>query len=467
MGRKQRFSLRLLLGLLGVVIVAALSFFRDMRGPQIKLLHDSEYVSSVKDITIELTDSSGIRSLWVGVKKNNTTIPVYDQTFSDRQTQRQEKVSLKAAELGEGSFELEIKATDHSFAGFGLGNKRTLLIPLRHDSIAPGIIIKSSPPYVSRGGTGVVCYTTSEDTPKSGVYVNETFFQGYRQKDGTYVCFFAFPHNIIPTEFMPQIYAEDPAGNVTRDSLPIHRKNRIFKSDTIAISDNFLREATPKLERLTPGMNDKTPLERYLHVNKEVRAANVAQIHAIGQNSDTNMLWRGAFLRLPRAAPRAGYADRRTYTYNGQKIDTQDHLGFDLASLRNADVPAANNGRVVFMDDLGIYGNTILIDHGLGIMSLYSHLNEFKTSLNADVKKGDVIGITGSTGMAFGDHLHFGILVGGIEVTAQEWLDEKWIRDNITSRLNAANYDEFAEIPPSPPPWVKEATDLTMPAPSF
>ena len=53
------------------------------------------------------------------------------------------------------------------------------------------------------------------------------------------------------------------------------------------------------------------------------------------------------------------------------------------------------------------------------------------------IQKGAIIAKTGSTGLAFGDHLHFGILVGGVEVTPLEWLDPKWIKDNITGRLNA------------------------------
>ena len=124
-------------------------------------------------------------------------------------------------------------------------------------------------------------------------------------------------------------------------------------------------------------------------------------------------------------------------TYQGKQVGESYHLGFDLASVRNAEVPAANNGRVVFTGELGIYGNLVVIDHGLGLMSLYSHLSEIHVKVGDVVQKGAIIAKTGSTGLAFGDHLHFGILVGGVEVTPLEWLDPKWIKDNITGRLNA------------------------------
>ena len=181
-----------------------------------------------------------------------------------------------------------------------------------------------------------------------------------------------------------------------------------------------------------------TPLEAYLYINDQLRTANVKILRDIGRNTAAAMLWSQVFVRLPRSAPRAGFGDHRLFHYQGKLVGESFHLGFDLASVRNAEVPSGNSGRVVYSGDLGIYGNLVIIDHGLGLMSLYSHLNDALVKSGDVVQKGQIIGHTGSTGLAFGDHLHFGILVGGIEVTPLEWLDPKWIRDNITSRLEAS-----------------------------
>ena len=140
-------------------------------------------------------------------------------------------------------------------------------------------------------------------------------------------------------------------------------------------------------------------------------------------------------MRLPKSATRAGFADHRFLYYQGKQVGESYHLGYDFASFRNADIPAANSGRVVFNGEMGIFGNLVIIDHGLGLMSLYSHLSESHVMAGDLVNKGDIIAKTGTTGLAFGDHLHFGILVGGIEVTPLEWIDAKWIKDNITDRL--------------------------------
>ena len=69
------------------------------------------------------------------------------------------------------------------------------------------------------------------------------------------------------------------------------------------------------------------------------------------------------------------FADRRTYYFDDKEIDKQVHLGFDLATVQRAPVHASNAGKVVFADFLGIYGNCVILDHGLGVQSLYAHLS--------------------------------------------------------------------------------------------
>jgi murein DD-endopeptidase MepM/ murein hydrolase activator NlpD len=135
-------------------------------------------------------------------------------------------------------------------------------------------------------------------------------------------------------------------------------------------------------------------------------------------------------------AGRAQFADQRTYLYNGQAIDTQTHLGVDIASTAQAPIRAANRGRVVFAEYLGIYGNMIILDHGQGIASLYSHLSTIETTVGTLVEKDQQIGRSGASGMAGGDHLHFSMLVHGLFVTPVEWWDQHWIDVNIKNALH-------------------------------
>lgn len=416
--------------------VGAYTFLKDMDGPTLRLNPDTGRLSPTRNISLTLDDPSGIRSVSVAVRKNNSSHVVFQKHFSETHPSQTVTFSLKDAGVREGAFDMEIKATDASLAGFGQGNTRTQVIPMRMDTQPPRISVKTLPPNVRRGGTGVVQYTLNEEVIHSGIRVGELFFKGYQQADGAYLCFFAFPHNLAPAQYTPEITAEDLAGNITTSRLAMRPLDRAFRADKIQISDDFLLRVSQQLHNLAP--DAANPLERYVIINRDVRADNVKFLLETGNKSHNTMLWGGAFARLPRSAARAGFADHRSYIYQGQEIDNQYHLGFDLASLTNAEIPAGNDGVVVFAGDKGIYGNLIVIDHGLGLMSLYSHMSRFSVAPGDAVKKGDIIGYTGSTGMAFGDHLHFGMLVGGVEVTPLEWLDPKWIKDNITGRITPA-----------------------------
>ncbi|MDD2966722.1 MAG: M23 family metallopeptidase [Desulfovibrionaceae bacterium] len=431
---KSLFSLVMILVVAGLVAFGGYTFFKDLEGPTFALIPESDHVSPQRELMLTMQDPSGIRSVTISVRKNNSTVPIFEKTFKEPKKEESVTFSLKNSGLRDGAFDLEIKVVDASLAGFGQGNARTRLLPMSYDTKAPNIALENArPPYIRRGGSAVICYKVSEGVSRTGVRLGELFFRAFQQKDGSYVCFFPFPHYYTVQNYHPTILAEDLGGNVKDVHLPMYPIDRTFKQDTMPITDAFLEKVNDTLQELAP--NAKTPLERYMLINKNLRAANVQFLRELGSQSANSMLWRGAFMRLPRSAPRAGFADHRIYMYNNEKIDEQDHLGFDLASVQNADVPAANNGRIVYTGALGIYGNLIVIDHGLGVMSLYSHLSSITVNDGDEVTRGQIIGKTGSTGMAFGDHLHFGILVGGIEVTPLEWIDPQWIRDNITSRL--------------------------------
>jgi murein DD-endopeptidase MepM/ murein hydrolase activator NlpD len=148
------------------------------------------------------------------------------------------------------------------------------------------------------------------------------------------------------------------------------------------------------------------------------------------------LYWKGAFLRLPNSARRAGFADHRIYKYKGHIIDRQTHMGIDLASVAQSPVLASNTGKVIFAEGLGIYGKTVIIDHGFGLFSMYSHLSSFNVKKGQMVPKGDIIGRTGVTGLAGGDHLHFGMLVHNTFVNPVEWWDASWIKNNISDKID-------------------------------
>ncbi|HIC97233.1 MAG TPA: M23 family metallopeptidase, partial [Aquificaceae bacterium] len=255
----------------------------------------------------------------------------------------------------------------------------------------------------------------------SGAYIIE---------DNTYVALFGVPPTTSPREVI-KVIATDGVGNRTVLSLGTGIRRNNFKRVKVELKERekFLR---PKLLAIL-GEEEKEGdfLKLFKKVNEDVRKENTEKIKEIGSGSAPERYWSGNFLQHKRSKVISRYGERRIYTYGGKLISRSWHLGYDLASVKNSEVLAANRGKVVFAGDLGIYGNTVIIDHGMGLMSLYSHLADFVVEEGDLVEKGQLIGFTDMTGLAFGDHLHFGVLVGGLEVTPLEWWDPKWVKNRI------------------------------------
>jgi murein DD-endopeptidase MepM/ murein hydrolase activator NlpD len=234
--------------------------------------------------------------------------------------------------------------------------------------------------------------------------------------------------------------AVDRAGNITKRGFYHYIRDKNFKSDTLNISDRFLERKMPDFDVGTRNgsfQGSKNPLlKKFLYINGEVRKNNVETILSIPQITENKKYWDRKFLRLRGSARRAGFADRRIYKYKGKEIDRAVHLGIDLASTANARVKAANSGKVILTQFVGIFGNTVIIDHGFGLCSLYSHLNQISVNKGDLVQRGDDIGLTGLTGLAGGDHLHFSMIVHNVFVNPVEWWDSSWIKNNITSKID-------------------------------
>ena len=411
--------------------------FKDTTAPTMLLSPISTRTSPKQEFTLVAADEkSGIRSINVNVRKGDRSYPILSKTFSETQASETVTFNLTSTGIKEGNLELEIKVADASYAGFGGGNVSTQNYQMQVDMTPPRFDVKTMPPYIRRGGTANILYSVNKDVVKTGVKVGDNFFEGHKQASGEYLAFFAFPYNLLANEYAPSLMAEDSAGNIGSIPLAVNRIHREFRHDNIEISENFLATKMPEFEVDVPGQMSN--LERFIKVNNDLRKANQDKLREIGQKSHPEILWEGAFLRLPNAATRAGFADHRSYFNNKQKIDEQTHLGQDLASLAQSPVPAANNGIVAFTGDLGIYGKLVVVDHGCGLQTLYSHLTDISVEQEQKVKKGDTLGRTGKSGMAAGDHLHFGVTVGGIEVMPIEWFDSHWIKDNIIDRVVSA-----------------------------
>jgi murein DD-endopeptidase MepM/ murein hydrolase activator NlpD len=270
------------------------------------------------------------------------------------------------------------------------------------------------------------------------VRIDDHFFKGYALPDfpGAFYALVALPLE-KKTITQMRVEAVDLAGNKAHLPVAFYLRKKRYRKDTIRISDQFLERKMPEFWSRYEEIPRESPLKAFIYVNSELRRRNNEEIRKLcGESRLEKFYGIKPFLALPRAATRARFGDHRTYYYRGQKIGEAVHLGLDLASLAGAPVPAAAEGQVIFADYLGIYGNTIILDHGLGLFTLYAHLSGFTVSEGDHVKRGQLIGYTDTTGLAGGDHLHFGTLVQGIFVDPVEWLDPRWVRTRIVEKLH-------------------------------
>jgi murein DD-endopeptidase MepM/ murein hydrolase activator NlpD len=327
---------------------------------------------------------------------------------------------------------LRVTARDWSWRGGLGGNEARLDLPVTIDRKPPRISVATGLTYVRRGGAGVVVYTLGEPVKRDGVEVGDTFFRGYPLGERR-VAFYAVPTD-APKNPSLRVVAEDQAGNVGRARWPVVVNERELPHADVRLPASFLDTVVPRLAA-AEGIDASDATAAFQRINTEVRAANEARIRSELADSAPERLWEGAFEQLANSQVTSRFAEQRRYFVGGKPVSEATHFGYDLASTKAAPVTAAAAGRVVYADELGIYGNCVLVDHGLGVGSLYGHLSRVDVEPGQEVARGQTLGLSGATGLAGGDHLHFAILVGGVYVDPLEWWDPSWVRANVDARL--------------------------------
>ena len=348
---------------------------------------------------------------------------------------------LEAGSLGltEGAAELQVFARDALWRPRPDPRPR-LVQSFTVDLTPPTLELRTATRYIKHAGAGIVVYRVT-GAVRSGVQVGTAFFPGAPGlgTDSTvHVALFTVPYSGAPTA--PSILAEDEAGNQRMIEIPVTFLPARFPKDAIRLTESFLERKVPELAPSTPAnASGEQLLQAFLRVNGEGRRRNEAKVREIAQaGSAPKPLWQGVFRQQSNSKVFSTYPEERTYLVDGRTVDTQWHLGIDLASRKQSPVEASNAGRGVFTGANGIFGNAIVIDHGLGLSTLYAHLSEIAVKLGQAVAKGETLGRSGETGLAGGDHLHFATLVHGIYTDPLEWWDEAWIRERIARPLAEA-----------------------------
>ena len=340
---------------------------------------------------------------------------------------------------------MDVTVADSSLWNFVQGNIAHKQIKVNVDHTRPNVNILSNSYSITQGGSALVVFQADDDNLDNlSIQAGDhTFMAQPYKKEGYYAALVAWPFD--KRKFSAKIIATDKAGNKRVTAIPFYLRHHKYRVSWIKARDSFIDGKITDLASSDPeyaNITDK--IEKLRAINETMRLKNEALIHTLSQKISDEPIkhWKiQKFYPLKNGARVASYGDERHYYYKdkGHEVSHSYHVGYDLASTKMAPVIASNKGKVVFAGENGIYGNMPLIDHGLGLYSLYGHCSKLLVKEGDEVTPGEVIARTGTTGLALGDHLHFGVLVQGIEVRPVEWFDGKWIRTNIDDVFKEAD----------------------------
>ena len=461
----MRFLRRLLLTLILIAAVAAGGAWfvaGRMEGPAIEISKPEKFVGTSTPVEVVVhTPAAELKTLTMAFEQNGKQFPLY--SLGDEGAEIKEDagslhvsttISKQAIpELQSGTGRILITASRPVMRGI-----RTVESTVTRDVQVrlerPRVSVMSTHHFINHGGTEAVVYRATPEDVLSGVVVGDIEYPGYplsganipgvsSNDPAVRVAFFALRHDQDLNTTI-RLFARDEAGNTAKGEFDHRVFPKPFQKSRIEVSQQLLDQVVPAI---LEGTNEITPegepIEQFVAVNSELRRKNNEKISSMAAQTAPEILWGGTvFHPFTNTGVQSAFADYRTYVYRGKEVDQQVHLGFDLASFATTPIVAANRGKVLFAEELGIYGNCVIIDHGMGVQSLYAHLSSMEVKPGDMVDKEQQIGRSGRTGMALGDHLHFTMLVNGQMVNPVEWWDAHWIEDRILRKLRAAGGTE-------------------------
>jgi murein DD-endopeptidase MepM/ murein hydrolase activator NlpD len=367
-----------------------------------------------------------------------------EAVYSDDVTVRVDSSKLG---LTEGAVEILVSADDRGMWTSPAELSLSLPVDFRRGRIEPITIQHNA----TVGGAEVTVFRfVGRKLERVGVEVGGRFFKAFplaafspssQGPADMYVALFPIPTNFDAKSDTIKLLAEDEFGTQVTSALYHRIAPKSFPEVDMKLGDQFVHSKVPELvaslRRIQPDVGvSGDDVRDFKLVNETLRMHNEAMIQrALQESPVAQRLWNGAFVRPLAAAPKAGFSENRVYRYQGTEVSRSTHVGIDLADLQQARVGAAQAGEVVFVGELGIYGETVIVDHGIGVSSLYGHLSSIAVKKGERVSISQELGRTGVTGLAGGDHLHYEVRVQGVPVSPLAWWDSNWMRDHIEGKV--------------------------------
>ncbi len=307
------------------------------------------------------------------------------------------------------------------------------------DYTPPTLSILAHSPHIKQGGSAVVIYEARDEFLKSTYIIDnrgQVFHPQEFMEKGYYISLFTW---FIPWEkHAALIIAEDQAGNISSNSIDLESIRIKIPVSILEVNPDFVAK---KSKELNMGKDTKEDQMGYKEVNKKLSESSQVSVSYLSSYvfpEQVRELKFVAFKPFAKHRTSSEYGKLRRYQYQGKITKESYHLGVDLTFIANTLIYCSNPGKVMFSGYNGGYGNSMLIHHGLGLYTMYGHCHELLVKENDQLEAGTLIGKSGQTGFATGDHLHFSVLIQGVYADPLEWMDSQWLESNIESVIKTA-----------------------------
>jgi hypothetical protein len=430
------------------VVIGVILLFTFSATPVVTLPDSLHAIGQATRVAVHIADPHGVRRATAYIEQNGARYEVAHLEHRSRrfhwlrgvpaETFRFTAGTKDTPQLKDGSARLVVEATSNDFRGNTVEAARDVTVVTQPVKVS----VDSDQHYLYIGMADLVTYNVSGSATASGVRVGDETFRGWPMPGGKPGQFslFAFSWN-MPLKTVPVVYADGPGGDEARGQMVVQfpkREQPRYRVRDLQIDDKFMQKVVNELD--PNGSGDM--VERFVRINSDMRKANNQTLADLKNKTEPKFLWSQPFQQQPNSKVEANFADVRNYIYHSKKIDQQTHLGYDLSITQHVGVQASNDGRVVYAAPLGIYGNCIVVDHGYGLQTIYGHLSEIDVHDGDMVTRGQVMGKSGMTGMAGGDHIHFSMQLEGIQIDPKEWWDAHWIKDHIARRVELPGFKD-------------------------
>ena len=431
------------IGVIGGVVYLYNSAMFEREKPVISI-ENSGYWNLRAPLKVKIDDASGLLSYKVTLKSGDDSFVLAEEEFATPAPSQtlELKTPKRAYALKNSEVTIEVEARDGSKWNFMAGNEASESKLLQVDKRRPYLSTIASSYRIIKGGSAVVIFKAQDDNMEE-FYVETNFGKRFKAqpfyKEGYYVTLIAWP--VTEDNFRATIVATDSAGNVAKSVVPVIPYNRKYKISKIKLSDRFLNGKVSELAYAYGAEDSAGIIDRFIYVNETMRKSNEDVIHELTSKVSDQMVRNfpiNKMYPLKNGQVVAQFGDHRIYYYKGEKVSEAYHLGLDLASNAMSPIKTQNPAIVSFAEENGIYGNMPVLYHGLGLYTIYGHCSTVLVKEGDALRSNETIAKTGRSGYAMGDHLHFGVLVQGIEVRPQEWMDQDWIRKSITDPMREA-----------------------------